>query len=64
MQLMSNDNVILTKNQTLYVYSLHKPTCLPVWRDRVRRLAADQVVMRSSLATRHIRCALLANQPI
>ena len=29
---------------------------LPVWR-----LASDPVVMRSSPATGHIRCALLAN---
>ena len=36
---------------------------LLVWRDRVRRLATDQVVMRSSPATGHIRCALLVNQP-
>ena len=36
--------------------------CLPVWRDRVRRLAADPLVMRSSPATRHIRYALLNNQ--
>ena len=34
-----------------------------MWRDRVRRLATDPVVMRSSPATGHIRCALLANQP-
>ena len=37
--------------------------CLPVWRDRVRRLTTDPVVMRSSPATGHIRCALLANHP-
>ena len=36
---------------------------LPVWRDRVRRLATEAVVMRSSPAAGHIRCALLANQP-
>ena len=37
--------------------------CLPVWRHRVRRLATDPVVMRSSPATGHnIRYALLANQ--
>ena len=38
---------------------------LPVWRDRVKRLATDPVVMRLSPATGHIlihvRCALLAN---
>ena len=37
--------------------------CLIVWRDRVRHLATDPVVMRSSPATGHIRYALLANQP-
>ena len=37
--------------------------CLFVWRDRVRRLATDTIVMRSSPATGHIRCALLVNQP-
>ena len=31
------------------------------WRDRVRRLATDQVVKGSSPATRHIRYALLIN---
>ena len=36
---------------------------LPVWRDRVKRLATDPVVMRSSPATGRIHCALLANQP-
>ena len=37
-------------------------TCM--WRDRVRRVATDPVVMRLSPATGHnIRCALLANQP-
>ena len=34
-----------------------------VWRDRVKRLATDPVVMRSSHATGRIHCALLANQP-
>ena len=34
-------------------------TC--VWRDKVRRLATDPVVMRSSPATGHIRYALLVN---
>ena len=34
---------------------------LPVWRDRLRRLAIDSVVMRSSPATGHIRYALLVN---
>ena len=37
--------------------------CLPVWRDRIKRVATDPVVMRLSPATGHIRCALLANQP-
>ena len=36
---------------------------ITAWRDRVRRLATDPVVMRSSPATGHIRCALLVNQP-
>ena len=36
--------------------------CLLMWRDRVRRLAIDPVIMRSRPATEHIRCALLANQ--
>ena len=36
---------------------------LLVWRDRVRRLATDPVVMRSSPAEGHIRCALLVDQP-
>ena len=42
---------------------MHISICLPVWRDRVRRLATDPVVMRSNPATGHnIRYALLANQ--
>ena len=36
--------------------------CLPVWRDRVRHVATDPLVMRSSPATGHIRYALLNNQ--
>ena len=35
---------------------------LPVWHNRVRRLATDLVVMCSSPA-KVIPCALLANQP-
>ena len=34
---------------------------LPVWRDK--RLTTDPVVMRSSPAIGHKRCALLVNQP-
>ena len=44
-------------------HSYNTDICLLVWRDRVRRLATDPVVMRSIPATGHIRCALLANQP-
>ena len=34
-----------------------------LWSDIVRHLAIDPVVMRSSPATGHIRCAWLTNQP-
>ena len=30
----------------------------PVWGDRVKCLAADPVIMRSSPATRHVHCRL------
>ena len=36
--------------------------CLVVWRNGVRRLATDPMVMRSTPATGHIRYALLVNQ--
>ena len=42
---------------------LHISFVLLVWRDRVKRLDTDRVVMCSSPATGHIRCALLVNQP-
>ena len=38
------------KNITPDLYLLRKKL-IPVWRDRVRRLATDRVVMRSSPAT-------------
>ena len=34
---------------------------LPVWGDRIRRLATDPVVMRSSPATGYVRWALLVS---
>ena len=49
--------IILFKIKTKY----DKTTLSLAWRDRVRRLTIDPVVMRSSTATGHISYALLVN---
>ena len=49
-------------NLLLWLLAYLCDDCLHVWRNGVRRLATDPVVMRSSPATGHTRCALLVNQ--
>ena len=47
--------------EVVYQNSFYIYTYFFVWRDMVRRLVTDPVVMHLSPVTGHICCALLAN---